>query len=1122
MQHTQRGVAIDLSLEGLTGPVSVESLHGVERVSAPFVYRVQFHAAHVDLERARGAAARLELAEERGGERFVHGVVEEITVRPTPWADRHGYSVVIVPEAALLQYRHGFEIFQGLDVEQICTRVFERAGLDMGGFEWRLNASYPTRQMCVQYDETEWAFVSRLLEAEGIWYRFQHDAERTVMVFCDDSGSAPEAEPSPLSFDFRRSDVEAFHAHELEQTWSLVESRVELDDYDGFRPSRELRASATREGPSEREWFEYPGGYDDEAQGARLAEVRLAERAWPGRLTFFDTTALATTAGTRVSIAGAPVATDDGLVVANELTIRTPPDSPEPASDGTREVLNRLEVIAQDQPFRPARTTPRPRIAGPQTARVVGPADQEVWVDEHGRVKLQFHWDRRGQLDEQASHWVPVAHGHVTGAVMHPRIGWEVVVEFRHGDPDRPLVTGRVYNPFFPPPHALPERATVTAFGSDTLPGRELVNELRFEDRAGQEHVAVTAARDLREVTVLHRHVTVAHDESREVGVDRAEVVGVLRNVRVDERLSQSVGQAHDVVVGNDRHVLVVGNASEQIQQDLALDVTNFYFAQVGTGVPGTLFSALREPVDSPADALLDAVAALLEPARAAIEPEMSETGSSRELWSELPRATPVLGPVLGRMDEPPTPPEPAADATGSSPGESAGTGAEAVQVLGDVAEGALEVMDGLDTASEWLDGAWDGDLGDDLDPEALEGGSLPSFDAGALLEDIAPFVGKLVEVGASAAGANDQLRGVADAVAAIQAASRGARQLGADSSALALLDGATGLGNQSSTNAGASPLGGAPATNDGLSFVSGLLAPIASAWDGIQSVVGGDIHGTLVGIIAAANIAEAPEGQDPEPAWHRASWAHPYEREATHFAATVAAALLRGEVRDERWQNDEEEESSSDDTGGAESEEQATEEDDSGTEPNSEESEDDGQEPEPEEEPADEAENQPQGRGTWTVRVAGSTTEQIAGVAVWATATDMRIAVGGNATETTRMARFEQVGESRAEVVRGNKTESTGRYAVAAPEGIELHSDDTLRIAVDGDATSAAAGSRTLTAGQRVEVSGGNLHLNATDTITFECGAARVSVSSDGIAIEGTQITVRGDDIGVDSPALG
>lgn len=1146
MADADLGVAIELDVEGLTGPIAVAALDGLERVSAPFRYRVELNAAHVDLERARGGAARIRITEGHHGERFVHGVVEEISVRPTLWQDRHGYSVVIVPDAALLKHRHGFEIFQGLDARSICSRVFERAGLDMDRFEWRLGASYPTRDMCVQYDESEWAFVSRLLEEEGIWYRFQHEVYGTTMVFGDDSSAAPVAQPDPLSFDFRRSDIEASRAHEVEQTWSLVEGRVELDDYDGARPSRVLTARANRRAPHEREWFEYPGGYLEEADGARLANARLAERQWPGRSSIFDTTSLVTTAGTRVTVAGAPMATDDGFIVSNELTIRVRENRPEAHDDAehddaarddtTRELVNRLEVIAEDQLFRPPRTTPRPMIAGPQTARVVGPADQEVWVDEQGRVKLQFHWDRRGQLDDQASYWVPVAHRHVTGAVMHPRIGWEVVVEFRHGNPDRPVVTGRVYNPFFPPPHALPERCTVTALGSDTLPGRELVNELRFEDRAGDEHLAVTAARDLREVTVLHRHVTVRHDENREVGADRAEVVGVLRGLRVDQSLSQSVRRAHDILVGNDRHALIVGNASEQVQRDLSLNVTNLYFAQVGTGVPGTLFSALREPVESPADTVLGAVLAVLQPALTVVEPEASETGPSRELWSESPSTTHALGPVLGGMSDPPTdaPSSREPSAEGGTPGSSGGELGQVVGTLGEIADGAQEVMDGLDVANDWLTDPWAqlDELGDGLDLDGLGGisdglGDLPASDSLGPLEDIAPFVGKLIEVGAAAAGASDQAKLVSQAVSSVQSLASGAKELGADSTALALLDGATKLSGAPATGVVGAAVQAVSGANDALSFVSGLVSPVTSVWSGISSTLGGDIDAVLLGIVAAANIAETAPGDQPEAARHRASWAHPYEREATHFAATVAAALIRGEVRDDRRHEDEEEETTE--------EEEAEEEEDAESSDTDEESSSDAEPDQAgggedtsdeaaseDQEDASEIDDQPQGRGTWTVRVAGDTTEHTAGVVVCGTAGDMRIAVGGNATETLRLARFEQVGENRAEVVHGNKTESTGRYVLTAPEGIELHSDDTLRIGVDGDATSTVAGARTLTSGARVEVSGGNLCLNATDTITFECGAARVSVSADGIAIEGTKITIRGDDIGVDSPALG
>lgn len=1110
MRAGQGGVNVELALQGLVGSMSVEAVEGVERVSHPFRYRVDFHAAHLDMDRARGRAARLCISEPHAGERYVHGVVEEVTARMTRW-DHHAYSVVVVPEPFLLSYRHGFEVFQDLDVRGICERVFERAGLSRDGFEWRLSGRYPIREMCVQYDESEWAFVSRLLEAEGIWYRFQHDADGTVMVLGDDSRAAPRARPEPLSFELRTSDLEATRAHGVEQEWRLVEGQVELDDYDGFRPSRDLRARA--EAGGEREWFELPGGYATEADGARLAAVRLAERQWPRRTSVFQTTALVTTAGTRVTVAGAPLATDDGLIVANELTIRAPTATADGAPQEAWEVTNRLEVIAEDQVFRPRRKTPRPRITGPQTARVVGPADQEVWVDEHGRVKLQFHWDRRGQLDEHASTWVPVAHGHVTGAMMLPRIGWEVVVEFRYGDPDRPVVTGRVYNPFFPPPHALPERCTVTSFGTDTLPGRERVNELRFEDRAGDEHVALTAARDLREHTVLHRQVTVRHDENREVGAARSEVVGVLRGLRVDRSYGQSVGRAHEVSVGNDRHETVVGNVSEQVGGDLTLHVANLYLAQVGTGVPGALFSALREPEMSPADTVLEAVIDLMQPGRDALS-NASELAPS-PVWSDAPSAQPVLGPALGAMTAPPTA-APSAQPSSSGPSDLEPDGPAAdSSALGS----AVASADTAEATSGWeanpsrrLDEA---DGGMDLD-----GASGAGSDA---LEDVLPFAARLAEVGASARHATARAAEVAAVVSRVKKAASEARGLGGDASGLALLDGASGIVAATSTSEISLPTG--VASTNPLAFVSGLLRPESSRWDAIRSAVG-DIDATLQGIEAAAHIFDAPVGEQPEPTSHRASWRHPFEREATHFAATVAAALIRGDVRDERdgghddlVSPDEQADTAGDEPDGPRSDHAEEDPGPRDTEPP-------GIEPQDAEphdtEPQDGAGNQPQGSGAWTVRVGGDTTENIAGAVVMATAGDLRIAVGGEASETERAARYEQIGESRAEVVHGDKTESTGPYVLSASEGIELSSDDTLRIAVEGDATSVVGGARTLTAASRVEVRGGSLAMNATETITFECGAARVSISADGISIEGNQITIRADDIGVDSPALG
>ena len=1088
-------IRMRLHLTGCAGECVVHGVSGRDHVSEPFRYAVDFIATDVDLDTARGGQAVLELTDAEEHERFVHGVVEEISVSPTQWEDRHRYEAILVPEPSLLRYRHGFRCFQDLAVPDICRQVFARAGLDEQAFEWRLSARYEPRVFCVQYDESEWDFVSRLLEEEGIWYRFEHRADAHVMIFCVDSARVPITEPNPLPFDLHaHADFLSARGRDATERLTMTETRVHVNDYDRIHPSRDLRGSAEAEDVADREWYEHPGNYASDAAARRLAQARLDELRWPHHVTELATTAIEVMAGKRLCLAGSTTSIADAFVVSSELRIALD----ESEGEEGWQVANDLRLIPEAQPFRPPRRTPRPFIHGLQTARVTGPAGQDIHVDELGRVKVQLHWDRDAQLDERASCWVPVAQGHTTGAIMHPRIGWEVIVEFEGGNPDRPVVTGRVYNPFFPPPHALPERKTVSALRSDSLPGRQRINEVRFEDKAGDEHIAVTAGHDLREVTVVNRHVTVQNDENREVGFNRTELVGVLQKTVGQANHSDSVALFQNVFVGKDRAALVRRSASEQIQQNLRYEVGNMWFAQVGEEVPGSLQTMLRQSEEGPAFVVSKSLEELLSRFRDAAADEASEGASAERLLSETdPEPTYVLGPVMGSLTRAPDAPPDHSSTLGTSFGDTMG---EVGREVGEVVEGVGEVVEGVEKIVEAVGGLADGvdSVGEVLGAvggiaDGLGGltegvvdvaGGLEGFgdalgDAsflqdGGFLEDVAGFLGDLGDSSGEVRRAGEQVADVTEAVGAAAALAENASALINDpsaTSALRLLRGMPG-----SSEPTPDPSESTSSKENPLAFLDDVMGEGAgqTAWDVTEAVVG-NIDSIIAGVSGLIDggtaLVEAGSSQ------------HPYEHNSVHFAAAVADAIVRGCL----------------------SEEEADEEGD------------DEQEGEGEEE-----EHPPRGEGTWSFIVGGNEREQIAGVSVLGCGEGFRLGVGGQSREVARLARLEQIGDHRIERTTGAKTESTGRYVVVVAEGAAFSTNGAGRFVVSGDATVEVGGSQTLESGGDLELGGQTVQLDAAETITFECGAARITISSDGIAIEGTEIVIRGGIIGVDSPALG
>lgn len=1098
-----RQLRFELHLAEGVGPYEVLSVKALDRVSTPYRYEIEFlaEAENIDLDDCLTTEASLTIEDPSGTARSLHGVIEEISVFPGRWDERTAFHIMIVPEAHLLRYRHGSRVFTDLSAPDVCRRIFAGAGVSSDRLEWRLSATYPARDLCVQYDESEWDFVSRLLEEEGIYYRFEHETDGHRMIFEDKSSRAPRGRPDPLVFD-PDPDLERplSQAYRVEATTISVEDRVELCDLDEIRPGLSLRFDENAEGStsSGREWYEYPGGHGDEATGRRFARTRLEELRGCRDTFKLATTAFTAQAGQRIVVVGAPVDVPDGFIVENDLRI---------TRDGEEwDVSNDLVLIPEDRPYRPSRVTPQPVVHGVETARVTGPPGSECHIDEFGRVKVQFHWDREGQLDARSSCWVPVVQGHTTGAIMHPRVGWEVVVEFRDGDPDRPVVTGRVYNPLFPPPHALPERCTVTAHRSDSLPGRQRINEVRFEDLAGKEHIAVTAGYDLRQVAVVDRHIRVSHNENRAIGVDRTEVIGVLQRTLTRSNRSDSVAMNQRVAIGNDRSVLIRKSASEMVRHDLSYTVGTLSYAQVGEAVPGALRTRVRQSSEGPASVLMEGLEGLMTQVWDAAAAEVGEAGVAQTVLADDPPPTDLLGSVMGGLDDPPELPAAeqeslsegidGAGEAASGAGETLGQVGEAASSIGDaasrvgetiesasaIAEGIQQLAEGVEGVVQGLDAvggivdAVDGALDDGLGAMALEGASAL---LGAVDDEVS---GLLDELGGASAAVRGALAGASEATqVAGQAAklAEGASSLVSDPSATSALEALHAVGGA-----------GLPgALGDAVEGVSNLAGDATSAWDAASGVVG-----DLTSTITALSTAFSEFGAVFQEGGEGATTPNPYEQCAVHFGAAVANAILRGTFAE---QADETDEDSSE-------EGEATEDSESASTAE-----------------GDEAHPEP-GDGTWSVTVGGDATENVAGVSVTGSGAGYRIAVGGRSVEVARVARVMQVGGNSLEQTDGSKTESTGRYVVVAGEGVNLSAGGAAQSSVDGAASVKVSGSMTVEAGGALKLQGATTEIGASEAVVFECGSARVTVNGDGIAIEGSQIVVRGDVIGVDSPALG
>ncbi|MDE2396668.1 MAG: type VI secretion system tip protein VgrG [Burkholderiales bacterium] len=512
--------------------------------------------------------------------RHFQGLVVEAGAAGAIGHGLYAYRLLLRPALWLLTRRADCRIFQGLSVVEILQQVFERFALEV---DFQLGGRYAAREYCVQYRESDFNFASRLMEQEGIYYYFRHEASRHVMVLVDAAGRhAPCAGQAAFRYSSAEHDEDRLdHVAEWGARRSVESGQVVLADYDWRKPASVLRASAGAGDParpSRLEVYDYAVHYVDAAEGSRYAGLRLQEEGARGRLFNGAGPLRALAVGHRFMLEHHPQADQNAEYLA--LSTQIEMSSPGCYSDeGETRFDCRFSAIPSGQAFRSARLAERTRIPGPQTARVVGPAGEEIHTDDQGRVKLHFHWDRLGKADENSSCWVRVATpwaGAMRGWFSLPRIGDEVVVDFLEGDPDRPLVTGSVYNASQPPPWELPANKTQSGLLTRSSPGgagQSNANALRFEDRMGSEQVWLHAERD-HLIEVEHdedhqvgndRRKNVGHDETTSIGRNRSENVGKDESITVAENRTESVGQNESLSIG--------GNRSETVGKNESIDI---------------------------------------------------------------------------------------------------------------------------------------------------------------------------------------------------------------------------------------------------------------------------------------------------------------------------------------------------------------------------------------------------------------------------------------------------------------------------------------------------------------------------------------------------------------------
>ncbi|MGT0196612.1 type VI secretion system tip protein TssI/VgrG [Burkholderia pyrrocinia] len=569
------------------------TLDGSDELGRLFEFRIEALAdSHsLSLKDMLGKPVTVRIEQQDQSTRYLNGIVARASLAGRRAERHYGYELVVRPWLWLATRRSDCRIFQNKTVPEIVQEVLSTYGFPI---ENHLAESYVPREYCVQYNETDAAFVSRLMEFEGIYYWFRH-AEDTHTLMLSDAMSSHTALPGYETIPYIARDRTAIADEEHIDGWLPAQEvsvgKHQTTDYDYTKPRADLSSQKVDPRGHDHDGFasfEWPGGYRDDAPGAHYSRVRLEEQQAAHERASADTDVRGAAPGYLFTLAHCPRADQNReyLIVRCQYRFQ---ENAYASDQGAEAVVHQTMMLVQPSslPFRSPRETPRPRTNGPQTATVVGPPGEEIWTDQYGRVKLQFRWDRYGQSNQDSSCWVRVSSpwaGGGFGGVQIPRVGDEVVVDFLNGDPDEPIVTGRVYNGEKMPPWGLPGSATQSGLLSRSSPGgtTEHANAFRFEDKKGAEQLWMHAERNFDAETEADHSLSVGKNHTHTVGNDETMQVKNNRQRSVGQNETVNIGQNRVAQIGANETHGVVGNRTRTVGQNETVTIAANRDATIG------------------------------------------------------------------------------------------------------------------------------------------------------------------------------------------------------------------------------------------------------------------------------------------------------------------------------------------------------------------------------------------------------------------------------------------------------------------------------------------------------------------------------------------------------------
>ena len=615
----------------------LERFEAVERLSEPFVIEVDVlcEEVEVDFLSHLGEAAEITITQDGVTLRSFSGLIFEAEFQEEVEAG-YRYRLTLRPWLYALTRNLDSVIFQQKSTVEIIQAVFDNRGCQDADFT-KLQNTYQPREYCVQYRESDFAFVSRLMEQEGIYYFFDHRDGRHVMVLCDDRASHEDTAYDELKYlPARQIEVEDRLWRWTETVATGAENKATFRDYDFTKPSQTLEGAHTLTAPAEAgaagetpedelrlasdagpapagaaspadkaEVYDFPTGFLDNGRGQTLAETAMLAQQAERRLYRGAGDAILLACGQLVQLDRHPLSRLNQKYLVAGVTFRMEPQGYVSGGDGAgSEQPVVVEVVATpaDVPWRAPRITPWPVARGPETATVVGPDGQTIYTDEYGRVKVRFHWDRAEPSPDQTC-WIRVAFASADkgfGHIVLPRIGQEVVVDYLSGDPDRPLIVGSLYNGDKTPPYPLTDDKTKSVWRSHTIDGgADDYNEISFEDKTGEEVFNVQAQKD-RTTLVKHDDTTTIKNNlstTIQEGNETREVTQGKRTTTIQQDDSLTLNQGNlntTVTMGNYTVNVSAGQMSVTAMQSITLTVgqNSIKIDQTGITINGLMISA--------------------------------------------------------------------------------------------------------------------------------------------------------------------------------------------------------------------------------------------------------------------------------------------------------------------------------------------------------------------------------------------------------------------------------------------------------------------------------------------------------------------------------------------------